>query len=78
MTFLLDILEKLPESAKKDYMLALISAREGEERRAIQLFINSLVKDKSMRFRANLDPEIKHLVKKYNLNLEDNSQFNIN
>ena len=73
-----NILEKLPESAKKDYMLALISAREGEERRAIQLFINSLVKDKSMRFRANLDPEIKHLVKKYNLNLEDNSQLNIN
>ncbi len=73
-----NILEKLPASAKRDYMLALISAREGDEKRAIEWYINSLAKDKSMRFRANLDPEINHLIKKYNLNLEENSQLNIN
>lgn len=73
-----EILEKQPDSAKRDYMLALISARKGDERRAIQLFIDSVTKDRAMRFRANLDPEISSLIKKYNLKLEETNQLNIN
>lgn len=73
-----EILEKQPDSAKRDYMLALISARKGDEKGAIQHFIDSVTKDRAMTFRANLDPEISSLVKKYNLKLEDTNQLNIN
>lgn len=62
------ILEGLEESAKRDYMLALVHARTGDEQRAVQFYLNSIGKDPAMRFRGNLDPEISALSKKYNIN----------
>lgn len=65
------ILEKLPESAKRDYMMALIYAREGQDQKAVQAYINSVEKDPSLKFRANLDPEMSQLIKKYGIVLEE-------
>ena len=64
------ILEEATPSAKRDYMLAIIYAREGKEKKAIQSYINSVDKDHSMTFRANLDPEISQLIKKYGITLD--------
>jgi tetratricopeptide (TPR) repeat protein len=60
-----EILQALPPSAKRDYMMAIIYARDGKEQKAVQAYINSVKQDPSMKFRANLDPEISQLVKKY-------------
>ena len=65
------ILEKLPESAKRDYMMALIHAREGQDQRAVQSYIHSVEKDPSLKFRANLDPEMSQLIKRYGIVLEE-------
>jgi hypothetical protein len=65
------ILKKLPDSAKKDYMLAIIYVREGADQKAVQSFIDSVTKDPSMKFRANLDPEMSQLIKKYGIVLEE-------
>lgn len=61
------ILESLPASGKRDYLLAIAHSRCGNENAAVQFFINAVEFDSSLAFRGNLDPEISVLVKKYNL-----------
>ena len=61
----LEVLKNLPVSARRDYMLAVVYARLGEERKAADYFLSSTVQDPSMRHRGNLDPEISALIKKY-------------
>ena len=63
----LEILERLPRSAKRDYMLAVVYGRLGDDRRALEHFISSVGQDESMRYRGNLDPEIGILIKKYGI-----------
>lgn len=63
-----EILMDLPASAKRDYMLAIIYANKGDEQRAVESLLHSVERDRSFTFRANLDPEISRLVKKYNIN----------
>ena len=63
----LEILEALPRSAKRDYMLAVIYSRLGDEQKAVEFYTHSCEQDSSMRFRGNLDPEISLLIKKYGL-----------
>lgn len=63
-----EILRGLPSSAKRDYMLAIIYANKGDEQRAVESLLHSVERDRSFTFRANLDPEISQLVKKYNIN----------
>ena len=71
-----EILQALPPSAKREYMMAIIYARDGKEQKAVQAYINSVKQDPSMKFRANLDPEISQLVKKYGvLQDEDNTTY---
>ena len=64
----LEVLKNLPVSARRDYMLAVVYARIGEERKAADYFLSSTEQDPSMRHRGNLDPEISTLIKKYDLN----------
>ncbi|MEG1290516.1 MAG: hypothetical protein RSE25_09835 [Bacteroidales bacterium] len=64
----LSILKDLQKSAKRDYMLAVVYSRIGDERRAVEMYLHSCEQDSSMRFRGNLDPEISILIKKYNIN----------
>lgn len=66
----LSILEKLPQSAKRDYLMAILYSRRGEEKKALQSYMNSISQDHSMAHRGNLDPEVSMLIKKYKINYE--------
>lgn len=65
----MNVLEKLPPSGKRDYLLAIAHSRGGNEQQAVQYFINSVGFDPALAFRGNLDPEISSLIKKYNIGL---------
>lgn len=67
----LAILEKCPETAKTDYMLAIVYSRLGDEQMAVQCYLRACEADPSLVFRGNLDPEISALVAKYKLNLNN-------
>lgn len=66
----LSILELLPKSARRDYMLAVVYSRLNAEDKAVEMYLHACNKDPSMRFRGNLDPEISQLIKKYNINTD--------
>lgn len=66
----LSILENLQKSAKRDYMLALVYSRLGDERKAVGFYLHACEQDPSLRFRGNLDPEISGLIKRYSINQE--------
>jgi tetratricopeptide (TPR) repeat protein len=61
----LQVLEGLPKTPHRDYMLAVVWARLGDERSAVEYFVHAVEKDPSMRHRGNLDPEISALIRKY-------------
>lgn len=62
------ILEENPPSALKYYLKAILLARKGKEQEAATLFIKAKELDITMAYRGRLDPEINHLIIKYNLN----------
>lgn len=64
----LEILLELPRDARRDYMLAVVYGRLGDETLAVQHFLNAVEQDVAMRHRGNLDPEISALIKKYGIN----------
>ena len=66
-----EILLSLPLTAPVKYMLALIYSREGNDRDAIQSYIDACALEPSYIHRGNLDPEISTLVRRYALNLEN-------
>ncbi len=63
----LEVLNALPESAASEYMKSVAYARLGNGKRAVECFMRSVECNPSMRHRGNLDPEIAHLLKEYNL-----------
>lgn len=63
----LEILNTLPRDARRDYMLAVVHSRLGNERLAVEYYLASVEQDDSMRHRGNLDPEISSLIKKYGI-----------
>jgi len=64
------ILEKLDRSAEVNYMLALVYARQGDERSAVECYLHACAQNGSFVHRGNLDPEISALIRKYDLNRE--------
>lgn len=66
----MSVLEKLPSSARSEYMMALLHARRGENRDAFEAYLRSCEMDPSFIHRGNLDPEISELKKKYQTNEE--------
>ncbi|MBR1537880.1 MAG: hypothetical protein IJ636_00050, partial [Bacteroidales bacterium] len=66
----LSILEKLDRSAEVNYMLALVYARQGDERSAVECYLHACAQNGSFVHRGNLDPEISALIRKYDLNRE--------
>lgn len=66
----LSILEKLDRSAEVNYMLALVHARQGDERRAVECYLHACAQNSAFIHRGNLDPEISALIRKYALNRE--------
>ena len=67
----LRIFEKSPQTADNKYMQAILQARLGNEEKAVRLLLTAAEMDGQMKFRANLDPELSELVKKYGLFKEE-------
>jgi hypothetical protein len=61
----MDVLEKLSPSATRNYMMAVLYGRLGEDKNALKFFLSSVDMDRQMKYRGNLDPEISSLVLKY-------------
>lgn len=66
----LSILEQLERTAEVNYMLALLYARQGDERSAVECYLHACTQNSSFVHRGNLDPEISALIRKYDLKLE--------
>lgn len=64
----LHILENLERSAPVYYMLAILHARSGDDRNAVQYYLRACEQEASYVHRGNLDPEIAELIRRYGLN----------
>ena len=62
------ILERLDRTAEVNYLLALVYARQGDERGAVECYLLACGQNSAFIHRGNLDPEISALIRKYNLN----------
>ena len=73
----LAILRSCPQDARVHYMMALLSGRLGDEKAAVEHYVQSCRLDRKYIHRGNLDPEIYSLIKKYDLGklLEENEEF---
>lgn len=71
----LAILNKLESTAQVKYLLAIIHSRKGEDRDAVQNYLDACNMDSSYIHRGNLDPEISALVRKYGLAWKDEELF---
>ena len=60
----MNILEDLPVSGKRDYLLAVAHSRNGNEKKAVEYFLSAVNQERSLRFRGNLDPEISRCIRK--------------
>ena len=67
----LRIFGNLPQTADIKYMQAILQARLGNEEQAVRLLLSAVDMNEKMKFRANLDPELSALVKKYGLFKEE-------
>ena len=72
----LRIFEKSPQTAENKYMQAILQARLGNEEKAVRLLLGAVDMNAQMKFRANLDPELSELVKKYGLFKEEEDDWN--
>lgn len=63
----LSVLDSLPDSPKAQYMRALIHARKGEDREAVECYVRACDMDPALVHRGNLDPEISALKNKYKI-----------
>mgnify|MGYP002623327456 FL=1 len=63
----LAVLAELPEGPKVDYMRALLHARRGEDRDAVECYMRACELDPSFVHRGNLDPEITALKNRYQI-----------
>lgn len=61
------VLDKLEKTPQVNYMLAILYARKGDDRRAVKHYVDACRQDESFIFRGNLDPEIYVLIKRYGL-----------
>ena len=67
----MSILETLPESDKVLYLKALLYGRKGDEQNAVRAYLRACRMNPAFIHRGNLDPEISQLIKKYNIELQN-------
>ena len=67
----MDILDKLENTPQTDYLMAILYSRFGDDRNAVQHYLNACSADRNYIFRGSLDPEIATLINPYKLNLYD-------
>ena len=60
-----DILRRLDPTATVHYLLAIVHARQGEEREAAGYYLRACGQDASFVHRGHLDPEISELIRRY-------------
>lgn len=65
------ILDEQPLSADREYLKAILYAREGNIEKAVQLYMKSCEMDASKIMRGTLDPEIADIIKAYNLHADE-------
>lgn len=56
-----------PDDAEVKYMLAVVSARLGDNERAVRSLLRAAELQPRLRFRGNLDPELSALIRRYDL-----------
>ena len=62
-----EIFSTLPVTADTEYMMAILSARLGDNADAIKRFLHACKMDESKAQRGEMDPELAVLIKRYNL-----------
>ena len=67
----MEILRRLPVTDKTEYLRAILFSRQGDDREAVQHYLNAVRMNRSYVYRGNLDPEISVLIKKYGLNKDE-------
>ena len=65
------ILQELERTPAVNYMLAVLYARNNDDERAVQCYLDACRADRSFIFRGNLDPEIYILIQRYGLHREE-------
>ena len=65
------ILQELKRTPPVNYMLALLYARNEDDQKAVQCYMDACREDHSYVFRGNLDPEIHILIQRYGLNKQE-------
>ena len=71
----LGILETLEPTAEVLYMRAVVYTRLGRVQEAVQCYVNSCELNPAYVHRGNLDPEIAALIKTYDLNRQNDSDY---
>ncbi len=71
----LSILETLEPTAEVLYMRAVVYTRLGRVQEAVQCYMNSCELNSAYVHRGNLDPEIAALIKTYDLNRQNDSDY---
>ena len=66
----MEILSKQKPTAPVNYLMAILHARMGDEQKAVESYLQACRHEPSYIHRGNLDPEISHLIKAYNLNAD--------
>ena len=67
----MEILRNIPSTDKTEYLKAILFSRQGDDKEAVQHYLNAVRLNRSFIYRGNLDPEISVLIKKYGLNREE-------
>ena len=65
------ILDRLERTAQVNYLLAILYARMGNEKDAVQSYLRACKQEGSYVHRGNLDPEISALIRLYGLNRQE-------
>ena len=68
----MEILLACPRSDRVLYLMAVLYSRKGEDREAVQSYLNACALNPSYVHRGNLDPEIASLKRRYELQNEEN------
>lgn len=62
-----EVLDKLPESPRNEYLSAIVFARKNDDREASRRLLNACKLDPSLYFRVSLDSEVESLANRLNL-----------
>ena len=69
------ILQELDRTPEVNYMLAVLYARQGDDQKAVQHYMDACKQEHSYVFRGNPDPEIYVLIQRYGLNKQDDDDL---